>query len=369
MEQEQSVETIPDTGTRRAASRARSRRRKWRLYPAVAVIAVIGALGLGILLYPSAASWLSAYNQSQLIDEFRAVEDTLSPSAREQLASAREYNRALSSGAILVADANVPSGTGSQTGTELEYRDQLVTPNEVMSRIQVPSVGIDLPIYHGTSDETLLRGAGHLEGTSLPVGGVDTHSVITAHRGLASASMFTPLDGVEVGDLFTVTTLGEVITYEVESTQVVDPSDTATLRQQPGRDLMTLITCTPLGVNSHRILVTGSRVTPTPPEMAEKASEAPGAGFPWWMVAGAGGLILIGGYVYVSGRRPPVAPKKKGGTADDGGSDLAPDQSPPGGSGASVSGPATALMNDDVYADTDDNSEPTGIEIFERQSL
>ncbi len=265
-----------------------------------------------VLAYAPAAQWLAAYNQSLVVDDYpQSVEEAI-PGPEAQLAEARRYNAALSSGALLAANARVPTSTAAKGG-DFDYSSILRTDSGVMSRIQIPSIGVDLPIYHGTADETLRRGAGHLEGTSLPVGGESTHAVITAHRGLPEATMFTDLDRVRVGDLFTVSTFGEVLTYRVVQTRVVEPSDTETLRQEAGRDLVTLVPCTPLGINSQRILVTGERETPTPPEALEAATaDAAGAGFPWFAVLYAGALVVIGGYGWWMHRPPRRRARDRG---------------------------------------------------------
>ncbi|GAB3815921.1 hypothetical protein GCM10028820_14310 [Tessaracoccus terricola] len=158
-------------------------------------------------------------------------------------------------------------------------------------------------VYHGTSDETLMMGVGHLEGTALPVGGVGMHSVLTAHRGLASATMFDRLNELGIGDEFSIEVFGEVLSYQVRATQVVQPEDTETLFPEVGSDLVTLVTCTPLGVNSHRILVTAERVTPTPQVVLDSAGAVPVVPFPWWAVILAGGIVLVAGYLLVT-RRP-----------------------------------------------------------------
>ena len=127
------------------------------------------------------------------------------------------------------------------------------------------------------------------------MGGVDTHAVLTAHRGLASATLFNDLDKVKIGDRFTIEVAGDVLTYQVFETQVVEPSDTKTLVPRAGQDLVTLVTCTPLGINSHRILVTAERVTPTPEKDLASAGRAPEIpGFPWWAVGLGGGVVAIG---------------------------------------------------------------------------
>lgn len=292
----ESVE-VPDV---QMTPRTRARWRPGALSWATAVVALVG---MCILLYPTVASWLTSQNQSLLVRDYTQEVDTAEPSAAEQLRRAHEYNDALSSGVRLDANAHVPVGDGVSSDDSLDYWSMLkIGPDAPMARIRIPAIDVDLPIYHGTSDDTLLRGAGHLQGSHLPVGGASTHAVITAHRGLANATMFSDLDGVVVGDTFTIEVFGEVLTYRVREKRVVEPEDTDSLRAVEGEDLVTLVTCTPLGINSHRILVTGQRVTPTPVEDVEAAGEVPDIpGFPWWAVILAGGTLVLAVFVWRSG--------------------------------------------------------------------
>ena len=282
--------------------------------------AALALVGLLVMLYPGTAAWWSQYEQSRVIREVSsAVSDEPGRELAAELDRARAYNETLVSGATLEAGANVPSAAGasgaSGSGGD-EYEDLLVGDAAgAMGRLRIPAIAADLPIYHGTSDETLLRGVGHLEGTSLPVGGSSQHAVLTAHRGLASAELFSRLDRVEPGDTFTLEVLGEVLVYRVAETRVVDPGDTESLFPRAGEDLVTLVTCTPLGINSHRILVTGERIDPTPRADLDRAGQAPEVpGFPWWAVGLGGGTLLIAGYLVWSGRvarrgsAPRVAP-------------------------------------------------------------
>lgn len=281
----------------------RGNRGRWRPSVLTWLVVVLATAGMIAGLYPMTAAWLSSYNQSQVIQNAETNIDSLSPGREDRLAAAHAYNDALSAGVTLEAGGNVPVGTGNLSGVALRY-DELLNANDegLMGRIKIPGISVDLPIYHGTSDATLLKGAGHLEGSHLPVGGASTRSVVTAHRGLANSTMFTNLDKVRSGDTFTVETLGEVLTYRVFDIQIIDPDETSSLRVQPGRDLVTLITCTPLGINSQRIVVTGERITPTPPEDLANAGAAPTIpGFPWWSVIGGAGLLLIGAYVFRQG--------------------------------------------------------------------
>lgn len=278
-------------------------RKRWAFSGLALFVCLTALAGLLVGLYPSAASWMSARDQAKLIDRYDARIDNATPiSAHELIQLAHRYNERLTSGASIDAYAHVPRGTGAESEEGLSYWDQLrVDGSEVMARLRIPTIDVDLPIYHGTSDETLLQGAGHLAGTSLPVGGLNTHSVITAHRGLASAAMFTNLDKVKDGDRFTIEVFDEVLTYEVRETKVVSPEDTESLGVQDGRDLVTLVTCTPLGVNTHRILVTAERVTPTPQSDIDAARAAAHVGFPWWAVILGLGIAVIALFFWRSG--------------------------------------------------------------------
>ncbi len=286
--------------------------RGWRLNPLSLIPALLSLIGLLAISYPSVSSWISQYNQSKVIAGYEEQIDSVVPGREEQLRLAHEYNNALSVGALLEANANVPSGNGSSSNEALEYDSILnVNSSGLMGRIRIPSIEVDLPIYHGTSDSTLLQGIGHLEGTSLPVGGPNTRTVLTGHRGLADARMFTDLDEVELGDSFTLELFGEVLTYRVVDKRVVEPDQTETLRVEAGRDLATLITCTPLGINTHRILLTGERVSPTPIADIEQAGKSPTIPhFPWWAIWIPLGLVAIGFYILWAGRMAPPTERR-----------------------------------------------------------
>ncbi len=181
------------------------------------LIALIAWLGVALALYPTAAGWVSQYNQSMVIDKARSSQSNLllDSQRRQDLAAAEAYNANLSSGAIYRAGTNVPSAQGD-TASDTGYWNLLNPDNDgVMGRLQIPSIDVDLPIYHGTSDDVLAQGIGHLQGTSLPVGGESTHAVLTGHRGLASSVLFTYLDRVQKGDTFSVTVEGRTAGYRV----------------------------------------------------------------------------------------------------------------------------------------------------------
>lgn len=210
-------------------------------------------VGLGLLAYPTVANWWNKNMASHAVANYSEAVENLDTSQYEELIeSAKAYNAALT--------AN--SGRFNPTDSEhAEYEKQLsVDGSEVMGSITVPSVDISLPIYHGTSEEVLAVGAGHLEGSSLPVGGLGTHTVITGHRGLPSALLFTDLDKVVEDDYVILKVLNETLTYQVDTIRIVEPKEIEGLAIDPKKDLLTLVTCTPYGINTHRILITGHRV-------------------------------------------------------------------------------------------------------------
>ncbi|MGK0722206.1 class C sortase [Leucobacter sp. W1478] len=284
--------------------------RSWRFPRFAFLTALVALVGLLVFMYPNIAGWFAQYNQSLIISSVGTSLKQESPTRLEaEILKARSYNEALVGGALVAPNSNLPTSDGAAS-SDLDYEGLLrADADGTMARLRVPSINVDLPIFHGTADETLERGVGHLQGTSLPVGGVSQHSVLTAHRGLANAEMFNHLDRVEIGDTFTVEVFGEVLTYRVVSTQVVQPDETQTLTPQLGKDLMTLVTCTPLGINSHRILVTGERIIPTPIGDLERAGANPDVpGFPWWAVWLGGGILIASAYVWRMGRVEEVVP-------------------------------------------------------------
>ncbi|MEW6886991.1 class C sortase [Trueperella pyogenes] len=287
---------------------------RWRLDKLAFATALLALSATLALTYSPMVSWFSQLQQSREIAQYQralAAGEIARPNYAEppEIRDAAAYNSALSAGAVLDSFSSVARGVGSAEGSEFVYHDLLNTgDNGLMARVQIPTIDVDLPVYHGTDDETLLKGVGHLQGTSLPVGGQGTRTVLTAHRGLATATMFTDLDKVKEGDIFTIAVLNRVYAYRVFETRVIAPDETEVLTADPARDLATLITCTPLGINTHRIAVTGERVTPTPDEVADVALSAPALPhFPWWAVIQGGMLMLAVAWVWWNGRQ------KKGG--------------------------------------------------------
>ena len=287
-------------------------RPRWRMPWGAAGLALLMVIGVMVNQYPSVASWVSQYYQSQVIDDVsRAQVSEPLPELHTENTRAREYNQKLVGGALVAANNRKPISESAHAG-EYDYNSILnANGTGIMGRLRVPVINVDLPIYHGTDDLTLTKGIGHLEGTSLPVGGESQHSVLTAHRGLPEAELFDNLDKVEIGDTFVIEIFGEVLTYQVIKTQVVQPDETQSLLPTYGEDLVTLVTCTPLGINSHRILVTGERVTPTPIKDVAAAGQRPEIpGFPWWTLAIGGSWILAGIIIWRSGYPPKPRPRR-----------------------------------------------------------
>ena len=227
--------------------------------------AVVGfVLALGIALYPMVSTIYNEQHQSKIHTQFlQQVEDTDDSKLEEALANAQAYNESLLG---VLSDKNF-SETALQGASE-DYQAQLnVTGRGIMGYVTVPKINVTLPIYHGTDSGTLERGIGHLLGTSLPVGGDSTHSVLTAHSGMASQRMFSDLPGLVEGDVFYLEILGDTLAYQVDQIKTVLPHDTTYLGIEAEQDLCTLVTCTPFGVNSHRLLVRGHRI---PYEEAEE---------------------------------------------------------------------------------------------------
>lgn len=220
-----------------------------------AVISLV--LALGIALYPMISSIYNEQHQSKIHTQFlQQVEDTDDSKLQEALQHAMAYNAALNG---ILADENF-SETALMGASE-DYDAQLnVTGRGIMGYVSVPKINVTLPIYHGTDSGTLERGIGHLLGTSLPVGGDSTHSVLTAHSGMASQRMFSDLPQLKEGDVFYLEVLNDTLAYQVDQIKTVLPHDTTYLGIEAEQDLCTLVTCTPFGVNSHRLLVRGHRI-------------------------------------------------------------------------------------------------------------
>ena len=266
------------------------------------IIVILFLAGLSLLLYPFVSNRWNTYRQERLMSSY---EDTVTQ--REEAGEidyesewekARAYNEALLPSILpdsfAVAEAESEAGQVDET-----YMSALnLAGDGIMGSVEIPKINITLPIYHTTDKEVLEKAAGHLEGSSLPIGGESTHAVISAHRGLPSAALFTDLDRLEEGDHFLLHVLDDTLCYEVDQILTVEPDETESLAVEEGEDLVTLLTCTPYGVNSHRLLVRGHRV-PYEPEVVD--DETPPLGtislhtsyFLWVVV----GLLITGAFI------------------------------------------------------------------------
>ena len=263
-------------------------------------------LGAGAAAYPLIASINNEHTQSLVQTEYEEKLHQLDTSEIDAaLAAAREYNKTISTVQIEDIDkikADLPP-----------YEDLLnLANNGIMGYIEIPAINIDLPIYHGTTGATMEKGAGHMEGTSLPVGGIGTHAVISAHSGMSSAKLFTDLDKLKLGDVFFITVCNEKLAYEVDNIAVVEPTDIDLIRVDTQQDYVTLLTCTPYGVNTHRLLVRGHRVEMAEEAIAEVEEKAEPAASTWiekyeqGILIGVAiflGLLLIALLVYFIKRR------------------------------------------------------------------
>ena len=216
------------------------------------ILILIFLVGLSVMLYPTISDYVNQKNQSRAVASYsEEVENLSDVDYQAYFDAADDYNRRLAETPDAFYRPEEVSG----------YTDTLdVSGTGIMGYITIPKIGVELPVYHGTSDGVLQVAAGHLEGSSLPVGGAGTHAVISAHRGLPSAKLFTNLDELEVGDTFTITVLDRVLTYEVDQISIVLPTETDLLQPVEGKDYVTLMTCTPYGINTHRLLVRGKRI-------------------------------------------------------------------------------------------------------------
>ena len=280
----------------RRSKRAKKKRKVINGNALIAFVLVV--VGLGVLLYPVAATQWNNFQQRRAADEYSQLEKQAPPEALNTAwDDAHAYNADL--GQISVQDA----WTTSDDEDSPEYKRyekylSVLSETDALGRIVIPSINSDLPIYHGTSEKALTRGAGHLYGTDFPVGGKGKgegrHSALSAHTGLQDATMWDNLEKVQKGDAFYIAVSGKKLKYEVDDIQVVEPSDTSSIRREEGKDLVTLITCTPYGINTHRLLVTGHRVPMDPSD--DSVFDGSGMQWQWWMwaiLAAAAVIVLM----------------------------------------------------------------------------
>lgn len=259
----------------------------------ILVVLLLFMVSFALLLYPFIANYVFEHRTDSLVHSVEETAQEIDDSERQsQLALARQYNETIASGHIQLKD---PFAAETGDGFADNYHSLLcMTEDGVMGFIQIPLIGVSLPVYHGTAEQTLQAGTGHLEGTSLPIGGPGTHSVITGHTGLSSAKLFTDLVELKEGDLFILNIYGEKLVYEVDQIKTVLPSALEDLLVVPGEDYCTLVTCTPYGVNTHRLLVRGQRSTDERETVREEAFRAKAVESKWMQEYKRDVLISLG---------------------------------------------------------------------------
>lgn len=231
-----------------------------RILPLI-FIALIFLAGIGLVVYPMVSNTLYERNQSTVLAEYdETVAQAEQSQLEEALELARDYNRQLLEGSVFLTDPFDPNL--QLDPTVKPYADLLNLEGDgMMGYVEVPKIDVYLPIYHGTTSQVLEKGVGHLQNTSLPVGGESTHTVLTGHTGLSGKRLFTDLTEVEVGDVFYLHILGQTLAYQLDRIDIVDPDDTELLQVETGEDLVTLVTCYPYGINTQRLLVRGTRIS------------------------------------------------------------------------------------------------------------
>lgn len=267
---------------------------------------VVAMVAIGLLVYPDAADWFATRRHNAEISGYvTRVEETSTEERLRVLAAAYDYNNSLVPGPLTDPYTSLTEDAVLRSDVYLAYERLLrVSGTDTIGTLSYPSLHIALPIYHGTSEEVISHGVGHLYGTSLPVGGPSTRAVLTAHSGLPQAKLFTPLLGAQVGDTFWISVLGEDHYYRVESTETVLPGETESLRIIEGEDWVTLFSCAPIGVNSHRFMVHAIRTDPPEVEATQVLlGDGIVAGFPWWAVILVGGSLITALLIFPPRRR------------------------------------------------------------------
>lgn len=296
--------TQAPTGKRKHTSR---QKRRLALNIALQLFAMIG---IGLLVYADAATWFARHGHNAEISGYvDRVEQTPSAERQAILDAAYNYNDQLQPGPL--TDPYLSQSEGEAVGSDLylAYEQMLrLSGTDTIGTLNYPGVDIGLPISHGTADDTITNGIGHFYGTSLPVGGPSTRSVLTSHSGLPQSRLFTDLHKSQVGDTFWISVLGEEHHYRAAQIETVLPGETDSLEIIEAEDWVTLFTCTPIGINSHRLLVHAERI-PSPEESGNYTIPGDGlaAGFPWWAVIFVGGSAIVGWVLFA----PPRKKRKK----------------------------------------------------------
>lgn len=266
---------------------------------------LLAMLGIGLLVYADAADWFSRFAQRSEVSGYtNRVENTPTEERQRILEAAYAYNEALEPGPL--TDPYISQQESEMLNTEVyqAYEAMLrLSGTDAIGTVNYPDLDIGLPVYHGTEQEAISHGAGHLYGTSLPVGGPSTRAVLTAHSGLVHSKLFTSLLDAEVGQVFWISVLGEDHYYEVRETETVLPGETESLEIIDGEDWVTLFTCSPIGVNSHRFLVHAERIAA--PEMDDQTLGGISAGFPWWALWFVLGSAVVAWFLFSPVKKRP----------------------------------------------------------------
>lgn len=288
----------------------RRERRRWRRQQVG--IATVALLGGAILLYPSAASWFSDIRiGAELEAHTRVVQQFDAADIERALRDAEDFNTYDARGLIIDPFSNTPGVETVEVDTTAErYLEQLsLDPSGQIARVTIPAIDVDVPVYHGATDDTLDRGIGHLYGSSLPVGGDGTHAVLTGHSGLPEARFFTDLNKLVPGDLVKISVLGRELFYEVTGSETIAPTDIGGLGIVPGVDMVSLVTCTPIGINTDRLVVNAVRIDPPTGDDAFASAESAPWPMPWWALL-AGLAVAVWLFVVVKTLRSnPPAPR------------------------------------------------------------
>ena len=291
--------SLPEDGTIKKKEKPKKKKKKKKKGPSIStiILTVIMLAGIAIIAYPTVSDWWNSMHATRAISEYVEKVDSLSKEEKEAIfEKAREYNESL------------PNGVDFEL-TDEEYAEYAkildITGTGIMGYVQIKSIGVNLPVYHGVDEGILQIAVGHIPGSSFPIGGERTHALMSGHRGLPSAKLFSDLDKMKEGDTFTVTVLDETVTYMVDQIRIVLPEETQDLGIVEGEDYCTLITCTPYGVNSHRLLMRGRRVS----NLDEAAMPAEAVRIPGYITVPAVGIPIL--FVVLAGmliryRRKPA---------------------------------------------------------------
>ena len=262
--------------------------------------AVCGVVALGLLFYPLVGEWMNEKYHSDVETTYTAaIEKTSDTALAAQRQAAEQYNAMLANAAMI--------SEGGASVPPLAYEEQL-TVGGVMCYVEIPKIDVYLPVQHGTDAKTLEHAVGHVVGTSLPVGGSSTHAVLSAHSGMSGAKLFSDIELLETGDIFYIHVLGGTLAYQVDNIATVLPTDTSLLQIEDGRDYVTLVTCTPFGVNTHRLLVRGHRIPYEPEKATEAAAQTVVSSWTRHYLTGLGigfgvAAVVGGGYFLIRRKR------------------------------------------------------------------